>query len=750
MIKALQQQLAQETHARQQAERKYQQLLKNLRHEYFFYHQDADNLTIHLSEAVQSALGYDPKTLLLKHSRFFGKNIAPKSLSILERTLFEVEVTCQNNLIKTLQIIEMPVFDKHQQLVAVEGTVKDITKLKHNEKNLLYQADTQYRHALTFLQHLINSLPNAVFIKENAEHFLGYNQAFVDTYLVSIDGTVVRDDSDIINNEHEKTLLKHKTILPYETCLTDVLGNEHEVLIQYSLFELNPNQPLLLGVITDISANKKIEKTLKQAKELAEFANRAKSEFLANMSHEIRTPLNTVMGFSDLLASKITDKEHQSYLNLIKISGNNLLTLINDILDLSKIEAGQLKIEYKMIQPVALLTELGDLFHLEIKKKNLQFDLTIGDELPPYLWLDEVRLRQVLFNLLGNAVKFTDKGKVQLSVTANAYDDEHVDMCIQVKDTGIGIAPHQQKMIFEPFQQQSGQNTRKYGGTGLGLTISKRLVEMMGGEIKVQSKLKQGSCFSIYLQRVKIAQPTQMTTKQSNQLTLNNIQFQSGRVLVVDDIKNNRMLIKNYLTAVNLTVHCANDGRAVLALVQQYDFDLILMDLRMPKMDGYQTTIRLKNQVNTRHIPVIALTASVNVDKPIHLKALKFDAYLPKPVNINDLLFLLSSYFSHTTLKTQNKMVVKGSISKILDKTALKQQWHQHLLPLWEETQIMLEIESIKKLTTSLTQCAKQYQVNTWLNYANHLFTATQQFDIDTIEQQLKQFPDLGNFLNEY
>jgi len=257
-----------------------------------------------------------------------------------------------------------------------------------------------------------------------------------------------------------------------------------------------------MTALRNLAERKQAEKALKQAKEAAEAANRAKSEFLANMSHEIRTPLNAVIGFSDLLSSQINSDKQKNYLSSIKKAGKTLLSLINDILDLSKIEAGRLEIQSETINPILIFTELEQIFALKIAEKRLEFIIDI--DLPATLVLDQTRLRQVLFNLLGNAIKFTEQGDIKLSahIRSQENDSRKVDLIIAVADTGIGIPKDQQNVIFEYFQQQDGQTTRKYGGTGLGLAITKRLVEMMNGQISVRSE--QGSVFEITLRDVEV------------------------------------------------------------------------------------------------------------------------------------------------------------------------------------------------------------------------------------------------------
>jgi len=255
---------------------------------------------------------------------------------------------------------------------------------------------------------------------------------------------------------------------------------------------------------------KALQYALERAEQLAikaEAANRAKSEFLANMSHEIRTPMNAILGLSGLLDSLIADKKQKNYLETIKSSGMSLLTLINDILDLSKIEAGKMELHYEPVNPYSLFSEIKNIFSLSISRKGLKFVMDIASDIPESLLLDDVRLRQILFNLVGNAVKFTEKGQIKLSARKAADQDKEgmIDLIIAVEDTGIGIDPQSQEKIFEAFRQQDGQSTKRYGGTGLGLTISKRLVEMMGGTITVKSKVNKGTTFEITLPRVSIA-----------------------------------------------------------------------------------------------------------------------------------------------------------------------------------------------------------------------------------------------------
>lgn len=412
----------------------------------------------------------------------------------------------------------------------------------------------------------------------------------------------------------------------------------------YQLRSIASNQNgkwIWFGNVFDVTDAKEAEEALAQAKDQAEAATRAKSEFLANMSHEIRTPMNAILGFSELLENKIQDSILKRHLAAIISSGKTLLSLINDILDLSKIEAGKLSIEREPCDLKATLVDIQTIFELRAAEKGLWLKTHIPKDLPSSFALDEVRIRQVLFNLLGNAIKFTKQGGIDIYIDyAKSDENDNIGtVTISVKDTGIGIPKNDQLRIFTAFEQQSGQRNREYGGTGLGLAITQKLVSLMQGKIRLESIENEGSTFTITLQEV-------VTLKESKNVEIDErfeIEFEKCSVLVIEDNPVNRDLIKAYLEASGITIIEAINGHEGVVLTQKHKPDLIIMDIAMPVMDGIEATMKIKQLEDGKNIPILVITASIEKDQKLPIDQ-DIIGVMRKPISRLELIKKIKPY----------------------------------------------------------------------------------------------------------
>src|SRR6478609_611927 len=427
-------------------------------------------------------------------------------------------------------------------------------------------------------------------------------------------------------------------------------GKLTDVLFNGSVYK--SEQGDILGVVIvarDVTDQKRIEKEMFEAKVFAELATgiaeeaknkaeeatrisevavKAKQQFLSNMSHEIRTPMNAIIGFTKVLLKTDFSAKQKEYLTAIKMSGDALIVLINDILDLAKVDAGKMTFQQTPFKMALSLSAMIHLFEAKIQEKNVELIKEYDHRIPEVLVGDPVRLHQIIINLVSNAVKFTTDGKIIVSVKLLSEDEEQVKIQFAVTDTGIGIPENKLDKIFENFQQATSDTSRLYGGTGLGLAIVKQLVEPQGGTIQVTSKVDEGSTFSFTLSFQKTKEDAETDTGFAEI----DSEVKNIKVLVVEDIALNQLLMKTLLDDFGFERDIAPNGKIAIEKLQQEQYDIVLMDLQMPEMNGFEATEYIRNTLKSK-IPIIALTADVTTVDLAKCKAVGMNDYIAKPVD---------------------------------------------------------------------------------------------------------------------
>ena len=396
---------------------------------------------------------------------------------------------------------------------------------------------------------------------------------------------------------------------------------------------------LAIEDITDrVLADKKIE----NAKKVAEDALQSKQQFLANMSHEIRTPMNAIIGFTKVVLKTDLSKKQIEYLNAIKTSGDTLIVLIDDILDLAKVDAGKMTFVQKPFELSVSVSTMLHLFETKIKEKNLELITQYDSKIPTVLLGDAARLHQIILNLVSNAVKFTSKGNIVVSVDLLNEDANQAIIRFAIEDSGIGIAENQMLTIFEKFQQANHETSSLYGGTGLGLAIAKQLVEKQGGTIDVKSKIGEGSTFIFTLSFEK----TKAEVAFETEIMVLGTEMKAIKVLIAEDVALNQFLIRTILDDFGFSWDIAANGKIVLEKLKTHVYDIILMDLQMPEMNGFEATEYIRKTMKS-NIPIIALTANVTKVDVEKCKTVGMNDYITKPIDEKSLYQKIMGLLKH-------------------------------------------------------------------------------------------------------
>ncbi len=564
-----------------------------------------------------------------RSTREFEISIPPKNFRNLHKgnglPVFELYAAGMYN---------QPLSSIEGKYIGTYGVARDITERKQAAQ-ALKESEKRFRELAELLPEILIEYDRSgviTFFNRKATESTGYTPEDFNQTFPAIKLAVDRQKNGF--KETIKKLLSGQKVSSAEYTILRKDGSTFPVIMRTTA--ITKKNRIIGGrsLLINITKMKNAEVTLQATKEKAEAASQAKSEFLANMSHEIRTPLNGIVGMSDLLDRTDLSPKQKDYLDVLRTSGSALLSLVNDILDFSKIEAGKLDFEEIPFLFQHVINEVASVFIDQLKDKAIELVINIAPAIPLRLVGDPLRLRQILVNLVSNAVKFTEKGEIHIQVDIHKERPTSTELLFSVKDSGIGIDNRVQKKLFNSFTQADGSTTRRYGGTGLGLTISKRIVKMMGGQIWLESTLGKGSTFFFTARFNKINGKT-VSERNSCEMERQNPsdKFQDASLLLVEDSEINRRVAVEILNQAGLKVTTAINGKEAIKKIKKFDFDIVLMDVQMPEVDGLEATRIIRRELKLTDLPIVAMTAhAMKGDRQKCFDA-GMDDYVSKPID---------------------------------------------------------------------------------------------------------------------
>ncbi len=705
---------------------------------------DKNGLVEYVNPMFTHDSGYKPKEIIGKSTALLtadpsNDNLLTEQIKYLQEDKVwrgDILNRRKNNELFWVKVLLAPIFDEKGDISNYISVQTDITEAKKKEE-LLKFTTYSFDNAADAAYWLDSETGNFIHANKVGISRLGYSEEeFVGLNVLDIDGNFkTQDDWVEFSNG-----LKTKGDITIESLYIKKSGEVFPVEIIASTIEYE-GKNYFIAFVRDITEKQRANEELKNAKIIAESANRTKTEFLANMSHEIRTPMNAVLGITDLLFQQITDEVQLSYLNTIKSSGKLLLSIINNILDISRIEAGKFEVNNKYFNLKASMKELESMFVFKAQEKGIKLSTTFAPGIPQNICLDELRFRQILTNLLSNSIKFTHTGFVELVAEVLREPESDTDefgLRIKVIDSGVGIDEEYKDKVFDAFTQQEGQDSKKYGGSGLGLAISRRLVELMDGELSMESTKNEGTLFIVDFHRVKYSSQ-QTERKVVSSPAIKKQDFLSSKVLIVDDVEENRRYLTGALSGTAIEVFVAKDGQEAYELAVEKQPDLILTDLIMPVLDGFELSEKVKKNSDLKDIPIIANSAAVIGLDPERLKSGYFDVFVPKPVPLGKLYQLLAKYLPRKEESIQQNSFVESEIKMKLAKE-VKVELLDKTLELWNLLQQHQKISRLEEFSKIIKTVGEKYNVKELLDYSKTLDSAIKAFDISAILAQLNLF----------
>ncbi len=643
---SIQKQLTESQYALRQSEEKYRSIFENIQDVYFEL--TLEGIVLELSPSIEQIFLYKKDDLLGK-PLFEDKNKQEVFFEHLNEkgymSDFELVLSRKNKQKVPCSITCKYIYDHDGEATMIVGTIRSISERKLAEENLRI-SEERYRILAENSSDMISKHSwdgSYVYVSPASKRLLGYeaddlvgNSAYLFIHPDDIDG-VRRNHIGLLENQHSNFIESYRirrkdgTYIWFETT-NQVIFNSKTNLVEE-----------IVCVSRDITVRKEKEELLK-AKEVAERANKAKSEFLANMSHEIRNPLNAIIGMTKTLAKTPLDSDQQSFINSILISSGNLLHILNDILDFSKIEANKIDLTYADFNLRKAMTETLSVFEPQANAKGLKLEMIFDPAVPEWLHGDEKKISQVLSNLLSNALKFTNDGKIEIGVSKKSMQQENIHLLFYVKDTGIGVKKDDIPRLFESFRQLDISARKEYQGTGLGLNIVKSLVEMMNGKVEFDSEYGKGSKVSFEIPLVVAGDQKTVGEKASLKANEAEIEMKELNILVAEDDAINQLYLAGFLRSQGWKVDTAANGMVAIEKFSGRVYDLVLMDGQMPKMDGFETTRRIREMEKTsgKHVPIIAITGyAIPGDRERFLEA-GMDDYVSKPIDERKLIEIIN------------------------------------------------------------------------------------------------------------